>query len=240
MLNVYTWPVSYAQSHEEQPPPEQRYEVSPSDYRIHSLDGDSQKNVLLTFDDGPMGESTKQLLDVLDRHHAKSIWFVNGFRLAEKKQDGTYVIKPEKAALLQEIVKRGHLIGNHTWWHANLRKLPEEQQREEIESTSKVIAEIIGEPPRYFRPPFGASTEASDRISRELGMQPMNWSVGSLDWDPHVYKVPGAITKQVLSTIHDGANILFHDRSWTAAELDQTLSALAHLGFHFVLPTEVR
>lgn len=213
--------------------------VHRTDYRIQALSPEHEKIALLTFDDGPVGESTSRILAVLDRHNAKAIWFVNGSQLASKKGNGTYAIKPKKAALLLEIEKRGHLIGNHTWQHRNLRKISAESQREEIESTNQVITEITGNQPFYFRPPFGASTIISDELCRTSGMQSMNWSVGSLDWEPSVYKQKHAITGQVLTTIHHGGTLLFHDRTWTAAELDEVLTGLEKAGYHFVIPTEV-
>jgi peptidoglycan/xylan/chitin deacetylase (PgdA/CDA1 family) len=217
-----------------------RYELNPKTFRIQNPDEPNEKVLLLTFDDGPAGEATMELLDILDWHKVKSIWFINGHQVAKKKQDGTYAVIPEKAALLREIHKRGHLVGNHTWWHENLRKLPAEKQREEIVSTSQLIADVLGEKPKYFRPPFGAGTPVSETICREQGMVSMNWSVGSLDWEPAVYKKPNGITRQVISTVHSGGNILFHDRVWTATELDAILTQLEKDGYQFVLPTEAK
>jgi len=220
------------------PPPAPRYTIDAKHFRIKSDKEQAEKIVLLTIDDGPTGKSTTELLDALDRHQAKAIWFVNGHQLAKKRKDGTYQILPEKAALLKEIHSRGHLIGNHTWWHENLRKLSPEQQREEILSTNQVVEAITGSKPAFFRPPFGADTDISRQICEEEGMQSVNWSVGSLDWDASVYKKPNGITQQVLDTIHNGGNILFHDRTWTAAEMDQLLTKLKQAGYTFVLPTE--
>ncbi|WP_176560163.1 polysaccharide deacetylase family protein [Brevibacillus dissolubilis] len=215
-----------------------RYAVNPKSYQIKNLDNPAEKVVLLTFDDGPTGEATMDILNALDRHQAKSIWFVNGLQLAKKSKDGTYTILPEKAALLKEIQKRGHIIGNHTWWHENLRELSPERQREEIVSTNKVIEDITGQTPKYFRPPFGAYTDTSKAVCIELGMLSMNWSVGSMDWVPKVYKQPNGVTGQVVSTVHNGGNILFHDRTWTAKELDAILTKLKQDGYQFALPSE--
>lgn len=218
--------------------PISRYSVNPNNYQITSASKTEKNILLLTIDDGPTGASTTEILQILDRHQAKAIWFVNGHQIADKKTDGTFVIKPDKAKLLKEIKQKGHLIGNHTWWHENLRQLTPEKQREEIISTSDVIEQITGERPAYFRPPFGAYTPVSKQVCQEQGMLSMNWSVGSLDWIPKVYKQPNAITQQVLATVHEGGNILFHDRTWTARELDAILSQLKKNQYKFVLPTE--
>jgi peptidoglycan/xylan/chitin deacetylase (PgdA/CDA1 family) len=222
------------------PVSQERYVLNGKTFQIANPDNPKDKVLLLTFDDGPTGEATLTLLDILDRHGSKSIWFVNGHQLAEKKADGTFVLLPDKAALLKEIHKRGHLIGNHTWWHENLRKLPPDKQREEIVSTSDLIAQVTGVRPKYFRPPFGATTPVSEQICSELGMTSVNWSVGSLDWVPEVYTKPNGITHQVMRTVHKGGNILFHDRTWTAKELDTILRQLEQQGYRFVLPTEAK
>jgi peptidoglycan/xylan/chitin deacetylase (PgdA/CDA1 family) len=220
--------------------PPARYVLNTKTFQITNPDSPKEKILLLTFDDGPTGVATMRLLEILDRHQAKSIWFINGHQVAKKDADKTYTLIPEKAALLREIHKRGHLVGNHTWWHENLRTLSSEKQREEILSTSKLIEDVLGEKPKYFRPPFGASTPLSDQICREQGMVSVNWSVGSLDWEASVYQKPNGITKQVISTVHKGGNILFHDRVWTADELDAILTRLEHEGYRFVLPTEAK
>ncbi|RNB81599.1 polysaccharide deacetylase family protein [Brevibacillus fluminis] len=218
----------------------QRYVVHSSDYRIHAHFTDHQQKIaLLTFDDGPLGATTKHILEVLDQHNAKAIWFVNGIQLAKRHPDGSYTIKANKADLLLDIEKRGHLIGNHSFTHPNLRKISAEKQREEIESTSQIIEDITGKKPLYFRPPYGAFTPVSEEVCRKNGMQSINWSVGSLDWEPRVYKKPHAISKQVSATIHPGATILFHDRTWTADELDEVLTELEKKGYRFVIPTEL-
>ncbi|MGD8189166.1 polysaccharide deacetylase family protein [Brevibacillus ginsengisoli] len=213
------------------------YYVQEGTYRIVGPHGNHENIVLLTIDDGPSGKSTQKLLNVLDKHHAKAIWFVNGRQVADKRKDGTFRIKPEKARLLREIAKRGHIIGNHTWEHPNLRKVSPTRQQEEIRSTSMVIQDITGSFPSYFRPPYGAKTDDSKRIATELGMRTINWSVGSLDWKRSVYKHPGGICEQVMSTIHNGANILFHDRTWTANQMDEVLTALEKKHYRFVLPS---
>lgn len=93
-----------------------RYKVNSKNYRIYSADpeasetneeneADEEKIVLLTFDDTPTAEATYQILDILDKYKAKALFFVNG-----------HYAEPNLDTLL-EIKNRGHLIGNHTWWH---------------------------------------------------------------------------------------------------------------------------
>jgi len=202
--------------------------VDPKTYRISAVNAEekdtNQKYVLLTFDDTPTAKSTYQILDTLDRYNAKALFFVNG-HYAEANLD-----------LLKEIKARGHLIGNHTWWHIYIRKESPEKVKEEIVRLNDFLEKELGERPKYFRPPFGQNSEVSLEIIREEGMQTMNWSNGSLDWE---LKTPEQIAEQVLSNISNGDNILFHDKQTTADALDEILRRLQDQGYQFVLPTEV-
>jgi peptidoglycan/xylan/chitin deacetylase (PgdA/CDA1 family) len=197
-------------------------------FRIKPVDeADPNKVAFLTFDDAPYGDTTYHILDLLDQYDAKALFFING-HLAESRKE-----------VVKEIAERGHLIGNHTWWHKNLRKMTLEQAREEISSVSELIEEITGGPPVYFRPPFGQNSDQSLAIVKELGMQSMNWSVGSEDW---VYPKPEQASKVVESTMkqmHPGANILFHDKAVTVIALEDIMKQLSEQGYQFVLPTEV-
>lgn len=206
-----------------------RYQVNTKNHMIspvHSVeqDGEKEKIVLLTFDDTPTAKATYQILDILDKYNAKALFFVNG-----------HYAKPNLETLL-EIRDRGHLIGNHTWWHIYIRKEDPETVRKEIVELSDFLEEHLGERPNYFRPPFGQNSEVSLEILKEEGMQTMNWSNGSLDWE---YSTPEPIIEQVLSNIKNGDNILFHDKQQTADALDEILSRLTEQGYSFVLPTEV-
>jgi peptidoglycan/xylan/chitin deacetylase (PgdA/CDA1 family) len=197
-------------------------------YRIRPVEqADSKQIALLTFDDTPYGETTYEILDLLDAYNAKAIFFING-HLADKRKD-----------VLKDIVARGHVLGNHTWWHEDLRKMTPEKASEEIVSVSDLIEEITGERPIYFRPPYGINSDVSLSIVHEQGMQSMNWSVGSEDW---VYTKPEQADKiiaSVMKQMHPGANILFHDKSVTVKALDPILKKLSEEGYRFVLPTEV-
>lgn len=184
-----------------------------------------EKIILLTFDDSPAGKTTPKILDILDKYHAKAIWFVNGY-YAEKHQD-----------LLKEIQKRGHLIGNHTWWHENLKKLSPEKTKEEIVSLNDLVEKATGVRPKFFRPPFGVNSEEAYKVLKDEKMQAMNWTWGSLDWE---LKKPEEIEKNVITHVRNGSNILFHDKEITAEALEGILKKLSEEGYQFVLPTEVR
>lgn len=198
-------------------------------YYLKPVNPDDSKNVvLLTFDDAPQGRYTEDILNTLDKYNAKAIFFVNGI-YAEKHPD-----------LLKEIHDKGHIIGNHTWWHKYLSKLDKKTTRDEIKSVNDFVESVIGERPKFFRPPYGQLTDYAKTIINEEQMQSMNWSLGAKDWVFVNSNEADKVVSQVLDNIQPGSNILMHDKHVTSIALDKILSGLKEKGYTFVLPTEVK
>ena len=85
---------------------------------------------------------------------------------------------------MREVAAAGHLIGNHTMTHPWLAWQSEAKIREELYGASAAIEDVLGEPVRYFRAPHGARRPAVLRLSREMGMTPVQWNVICSDWRP--------------------------------------------------------
>jgi peptidoglycan/xylan/chitin deacetylase (PgdA/CDA1 family) len=189
-----------------------------------------EKVVLLTFDDGPKQEVTlKPLLDTLDKHHAKAIFFVNGFRIQTH---------PE---LLKEIDTRGQVIGNHTYNHIMLGKEKEPKIRDEIERTQQIIKKVVGKTPVFLRPPFASSNDTVRKVCKDNGLLYMTWSNGSLDWTlgKKTPNKPQTVINNVLKQLHPGSNILMHELPWTGQALDGLLTQLEAKGYSFVDPNAI-
>lgn len=189
-----------------------------------------KKVVLLTFDDGPKdAEVIGSLMDTLDKHDAKAIFFVNGYRVKENPD------------LLKLIHERGGIIGNHSWDHIVLKDRPYEEVKQQLENVQDIVREITGEAPRFFRPPHGAGGEVGRQAAAENSMLYMNWSVGSLDWE--MKESTPDKTEKLISTIqeqlHSGSNILMHELPWTAEALDSLLTGLSEQGYGFVDPRSI-
>lgn len=179
-----------------------------------------RKVVMLTFDDGPSKEATARILDTLKEYNVKALFFVTGY--GAKNRD-----------LLERIHREGHTIGNHTSNHENLTKLTKEQMRQEIAPVNQMIEQITGKKPKYFRPPFGAYNKAEGEVLKEFGLEWMNWSVGSLDWET---KDPKQVVRNVLDQVHPGANVLLHDTHvHTAEALPEIIRGLKEKGYEFAV-----
>lgn len=190
----------------------------------------TDKVVLLTFDDGPKeaGMLTK-LLDTLDKHNAKAIFFVNGYRVKAH---------PE---LLKMIDERGQTVGNHSYDHIMLGKEKEDKIRDQIVSVQEIVKQTIGKTPVFFRPPFASANDAVHKIAKDNDLLFMTWSNGSLDWDlgKKVKDKPQAVIDNVMKQLHPGSNILMHELEWTADALESLLTQLEAKGYSFVDPSAI-
>jgi peptidoglycan/xylan/chitin deacetylase (PgdA/CDA1 family) len=127
------------------------------------------KKVALTFDDGPCPESTPVLLDLLDRYNFSATFFVVGKQV--KKH-------PE---LLQQILARGHSIGNHSLRHDNLLMLRGPKAlRKDIHATQEIVRKFEVRP-LVFRPPVGITNPHLGRVLAAEGLIAIGYSCRALD-----------------------------------------------------------
>ncbi|MEK2490112.1 polysaccharide deacetylase family protein [Kitasatospora purpeofusca] len=191
---------------------------------VYELDAD-RRVVALTIDDGPDPRHTPTVLALLEQHGIRATFFLIGENAVEHPD------------LVREIAARGHHIANHTWTHPDLRHLSETKVREELERTSELLHRTTGKAPTWFRAPGGDWSPASLKVSAELGMRPMAWSVDPRDWAR-----PGTvvITDRILKDVRPGSIVLNHDgggdRSQTVAALKAYLPVLIDSGYHFTAP----
>ncbi|MFE1027526.1 polysaccharide deacetylase family protein [Streptomyces sp. NPDC058818] len=183
------------------------------------------RTMLLTFDDGPDPRYTPDILDTLAKYDVRATFFVCG-EMADYNRD-----------LLSRMADEGHVVGNHTWSHPLLTSLGRSRIRSEMERTSEVVEQAYGEPPRWFRAPYGAWNRAAFQLGAELGMEPLAWTVDTLDWT-----TPG--TGTIVDRVEDGAApgvvVLSHDaggdRSQSVRALRSYLPELLDSGYHLTVP----
>lgn len=189
---------------------------------VKAVSAYDEKTVAITFDDGPGARSTITLLDGLKERNVKATFFLVG----------------ENVKGHEDIVKRmydeGHVIGNHTYTHIILTKIPQEKALEEINNTNKIIEEITGEKVRYIRPPCG---EWNNEMLFEVDLQPVFWNVDPLDWKR---KDVGGIVEDVVRNVKPGDIILLHDIYDTSvAAALEIIDRLKDKGFVFVTVDEI-
>lgn len=177
---------------------------------------DLPPKIALTFDDGP-SRYTEKLLDGLKERGVKASFFMIG-ESAERHQD-----------LVRRVREEGHLIGNHTYHHVDITKLPDEKAREELREMDQVIYEILGEHVEYMRPPFGVWQE---KLEQEIDVLPVMWTIDPLDWTT---KNVEEIVNKVVTQAGENDIILLHDcyESSVDAAL-QIVDVLKAEGYEFV------
>lgn len=177
------------------------------------------KVIALTFDDGP-GPYTAQLLDILDQHGAKATFFLIGSKVSAQ------------ADVLRRMHSRGHQLGNHSWSHPELPKLPVGQIAGEIDRTNDAIKQATGVTPSILRPPYGAVNSAVLEQLRLRGMSSILWSVDTRDWADRNSEI---VCSRAVAGAHPGAIILMHDIHQTSVgAVPCILSALKQQGYSFV------
>ena len=103
------------------------------------------------------------------------------------------------------MAKEGHIIGNHTYTHVDLKKTNYKKAIKEIEDTNNAIKEITGKKPKYIRPPYG---DWDERIFKETDMSIVLWSVDPEDWKDQNASI---VARRVIKNTTDGDVILLHD-----------------------------
>ena len=177
------------------------------------------KVIALTFDDGP-GPYTTHLLDILDQYGAKATFFLIGSKVSSQ------------ANVVRSIHARGHQLGNHSWSHPELPKLPADQIASEIDRTNDTIKQATGVTPAILRPPYGAVNGAVLEQLRLRGMSSILWSVDTRDWADRNSDI---VCSRAVAGARPGAIILMHDIHQTSVgAVPCILSALKQQGYSFV------
>ena len=182
--------------------------------------------VAITFDDGPHGQNTPRLLDMLKQRNIKATFFVVGECVREYP------------AIMKRIAAEGHEVANHSWSHPQLTKMAEGSVTEQLQKTHDAIIDTTGVAPRLMRPPYGAFT-ANQRgwANAKWGYKTILWDVDPLDW-----KVRNAerVKTEILRHTVAGSIILAHDiHKSTIDAMPDTLDGLTGRGFKFVTVSEL-
>jgi peptidoglycan-N-acetylglucosamine deacetylase len=221
-------------------------------YLIRQFGGSpTDKDVALTFDDGPDAQWTPQILDILKEKHVKATFFIIGEN-AEANP-----------GLVQRILAEGHELGNHTYTHPDLGDTPSQGVPLELNATQRLVEALTGRSLRLFRPPYLGDAEPTDDdqiapvlVAQNMGYTTVGEHVDPGDWAlPGVDKIVQAVDDEVnhRPTIVGGAHVdtrglptdvvLLHDaggnRSETVEALPIIIDKLRAEGHRFVLVSDL-
>lgn len=177
---------------------------------------ETSKIVYLTFDDGPIPETTPWVLELLKKYNAKATFFCVG----ENVRKYNY--------LYNRLLDEGHSVGNHTYNHLTGWKTENEVFFENISKAKSFIDSNL------FRPPHGLLKNTQfQKIKEEYKV--IMWNVLSMDYDKKIS--PDQCYKNVINNVKPGSIVVFHDsiKAWGNLKyaLPKTLETLSDSGYKF-------
>jgi len=170
------------------------------------------RQVALTFDDGPDPRYTPRCLEILKAHDIHATFFLIGEQVRRHPD------------LARQIRAQGHDVGNHTWSHRHHWLIAPRRAIDEVRKGSRAISEVIGEPPRYFRPPYGVMNLFSYREAARLGERCVLWSISAKDWEAG--RSAATLAGSVRTLLTGGAIVLLHDSRGAEGAPEAMLGAL--------------
>lgn len=194
----------------------------------------------LTFDDGPNGADTLDLLDILAERGIRAVFAVIGQCIQAPATAGA----PSGADILRRIVADGHVLCNHSTSFADMGEWSADAVRADLVENLRIIREALGDlqapggdvPVPYWRAPNG-SWGVTREVAVELGMQPLDVVNHIGDWaeqDPDVLEARlwEALTRGQLLLCHDGGG----DRAGTVEAVRRVIDEALADGWEFTLP----
>lgn len=184
---------------------------------------EEEKYVALTFDDGPSGKYTRQLLDGLYDRGAKATFFLCGYRI------------PDYPDIPLRILEEGHEIGCHGYSHKPMQTMSRRDIATEIMDMTALLP--AGCRVRFLRPPCGFCSDGIRQVAQARQLAILGWSVDPKDWETHD---AAAIEKAVLENVKDGDIVLLHDMSTSSVTAALAIvDALTQQGFHLVTVSQL-
>ncbi len=169
-----------------------------------------ERQVLLTFDDGPDLQGTTAIMEELGRRGLKAVFFVSARHIVRNQPADL-----ARRELLRKLAQRGHHVGNHTMNHLDLCRSPEAMAYE-IDSAAEIITYSTGVRPFLFRSPYGARCRQLDRALAERDTIQVGWNVDPQEWRGDD---ENAIYNHVVARLARATGpviLLLHDRSLAA------------------------
>jgi len=183
---------------------------------VWKMKNEGQKNLYLTFDDGPVPEITPWVLDELDKYDAKATFFCVGKNVKEHP------------AIFESLKKKGHIIGNHTYDHLSGWNTSNMDYFRNVRDCNELTSSTL------FRPPYGRlKNKQAIYLTRQYKV--IMWDVLSGDFDPKLSNED--CLNNVISKASSGSIIVFHDSQKAAPKLKyvlpRVLKHFAGLGYQF-------
>nr|WP_174805634.1 polysaccharide deacetylase family protein [Kitasatospora sp. MMS16-BH015] len=160
-------------------------------------------HVALTFDDGPDPRSTPLFLEELERAGVRATFFLLGRMLLRAPGLG------------RELVAAGHEVAVHGLRHRPLLIRSPRATLDDIARARDLVADLTGQQPRWYRPPYGVLNLTALAAARHLGLAPVLWTHWGRDWTAKA--TPESVLRTITRTPLSGGTLLLHDSDCTSA-----------------------
>lgn len=216
--------------------PENNEEKALLDRVIHRCKEPGQ--IALTFDDG-VSVNTLQVLDILHQNNIKATFFIIGHKLdKEKVDDGPEGVSITPKEVIEKIIAEGHVVGSHSYTHPDFTRLYEHGIIDELSKTSAAFEKLIGQKPRFFRPPYGYVTSRVLAILKKLNYVTIRWSIDTDDWKGDA-KLSIDKFKMKITSRQSPEIVLMHDNQSKIHEyLPEIIRHAKSKGYKFVTMAE--
>lgn len=182
----------------------------------------NKKSISLTFDDGPNGNKTLELLDILAENKAHATFFMVGNKM-------NYY-----STVVTTVHNSGNEIGSHSYNHCNMKTTKINKIIEQEELTAQIYYELTQDTLKLTRPPYGS---INSKVKKSLDTIFITWNIDTEDWR---YRDVEHIKEAVLNEVDDGDIILMHDSYETTVEaVRQLLPILYSEGYQVVSVSEL-
>ena len=182
----------------------------------------AERNLYLTFDDGPVSGPTEFALETLGRPSIPATFFCIGDNIARYPD------------IFRKVIAGGHTVGNHTVNHSNGWRATTDEYLGAVKAFDPIALKGgLRETTALFRPPYGRVTRA--QIRALAGYRIVMWDVLSQDYNRNLS--PEHCLRRTIKACRPGSIVVFHD-SYKAEKnmvyvLPRLVDHFAAKGFHF-------
>ena len=163
------------------------------------------KEIAISFDDGPAVNFTPEILHLLKQENIKAAFFCIGNRIAGNEN------------IVKQIIAEGHIIGNHSFSHHFwFDMFSSKKMLDDLQQMDHEMEKLTGLQPKLFRPPYGVTNPNLKKAIIKGGYTPVGWSVRSMDT---VIKDEKKLLHKISRSLKPGAIFLFHDTSKTTVNV---------------------
>ena len=181
----------------------------------------NQKEIAISFDDGPATSHTPEILQLLRQDNIKATFFCIGNRIAGNE------------TILNQIKEDGHIIGNHSYSHHFwFDMFSSKKMLDDLRLMDAELKRVTGLQPKLFRPPYGVTNPNLKKAIIDGKYTPVGWSVRSMDT---VIKDEKKLLGKINKAVKPGVVFLFHDTSATTLNvLPAFIKEVKNRGYHIV------